>query len=171
MRRWRLALISLLLVVRICLRPSEGIPWTTAFVPLLVYVGLIVAQLIALPTGIIRLLSPGTASMKADLLSDLPGGVAGLRYMTLSFYPTATRHDLRIVALAITIFVAVLVVFQSPARIRRLLAAIAIIGGALAVLALVQDFSGAAGIYWGVPLGDLPWYGTFVAHVRISANT
>jgi tetratricopeptide (TPR) repeat protein len=164
------ALISLLLVVRICLRPSEGVPWTAAFVPLLVYVLLIVAQLIVLPAGVIRLLSPDTASMKADLLSDLPGGTAGLRYMTLSFYPTATRHDLRIIALAITIFVAVLVVFRSAARIRRLLAAVAVIGGMLAVLALAQDFSGATGIYWRIPLGDLPWYGTFVAHAHFGQH-
>jgi len=157
-------LISLLLVVRICLRPGEGIPRTAAFIPLLTYVLLVIAQMIALPVSAVRLLSPRTASMKTDLLSDLPDGPARVRHLTLSFYPTATAHDLRIVALTITVFVTVLVVFRSAARIRRLLGAIAVIGGMFAMLALAQDFSGAKGIYWRIPLGELPWYGTFVAH-------
>jgi O-antigen ligase/tetratricopeptide (TPR) repeat protein len=164
------ALISLLLIVRVCVRPGEGIPPSAAFVPLLAYVLLIVAQMLPLPAVVVRLLSPHTVSMKAQLLSDLPQATARLRHVTLSFYPTATAHDLRIIALAITIFVAVLLVYRTAARIRRLLAAIAIIGGLLALLALAQDFSGATGIYWCIPLEDLPWYGTFVAHAHFGQH-
>ena len=56
-----------------------------------------VFQLVPLPAGRVRTLSPNTAVLKTELLSDLPNADQALESMTLSFYPNATRHDLRLV--------------------------------------------------------------------------
>ena len=87
----------------------------------------------------------------SDLLSDLPAGDSLLKTLTLSFYPPATRHDLRLVLLAAVIFAAVLDGFRSPRQIRRLLTVIAAVGGAVPLLALLQDMTAGDLVYWTIP--------------------
>ncbi|NQT00582.1 MAG: O-antigen ligase family protein [Planctomycetes bacterium] len=56
-------------------------------------------------------------------------------------------------------------VFRRPEQIKRLLAAIAIIGGSIALLALAQDLLGNGKIYWMVATGHGEAYsGTFINH-------
>ena len=83
--------------------------------------------------------------------------------MTLTFYPLATAHDLRLLLVAAVVLVVVLNVYRRPDQIKRLLGAIAISGGAMALLALAQDLLGNGKIYWlGPTVGDKAHSGTFV---------
>src|SRR5207247_5336388 len=77
----------------------------------------------------------------------------------------ATRHDLRVVLLAGIALVAVLIVFRDdPRRTRRLLGSVALIGAALALLALAQDISGTTKIYWTDDIGFPARSATFINH-------
>src|SRR5207248_5729878 len=98
---------------------------------------------------------------KTDLLDDLPDASSALSRMTLSFYPLATRHDLRLVLLAATVFIAVATVFRDPRRTRRLLIAITLIAAAAAILALAQDLTATRFIYWKIPLQEPARNGPF----------
>ena len=60
--------------------------------------------------------------------------------------------------------VAVATVYRDERRIRRLLAAVALIGLAYGALALAQDLTRAERIYWRVPIAGLARSGTFFNH-------
>ena len=121
---------------------------TWAYFPIAAFVLIAVLQLVPLPARVVGIISPNTVKLKTELLGDLVGDGTAVESMTLSFYTNATIHDLRL-ALAVTaVFVVVLNVFRSPSQIVRLLTAIAIIGGAVAAVALAQDLFGNGKIYW-----------------------
>jgi O-antigen ligase len=139
--------------------------WSWAYLPVALFILVVAFQLIPLKATLVDSLSPGTAAIKKELLGDLPYSASVLQSMTLSFYPGATRHDLRLVLAVTAVFVVVLNVYRRESQIRRLLWAIAAIGGAMAVLALAQDLFGNGRIYWLVPTASSQAYcGTFVCH-------
>jgi tetratricopeptide (TPR) repeat protein len=129
------------------------------------FVLIAVFQLIPLPGGAVSVISPGTAAVKKELLGDLPNSSELLKSMTLSFYSNATKHDLRLIVAIAAVFFVVVNVYRRTERIKRLLAAIAIIGGAITLLALAQNLFGNGKIYWIVPTAYGEAYsGTFVNH-------
>src|SRR5205085_2586804 len=75
-----------------------------------------------------------------------------------------TRHDLRHVLIATIVFAAVLIVCRSARRIRGLLAAVALVGAALALLAFAQQLTHATKVAWHFDIGVLPKSGTFANH-------
>jgi len=125
-----------------------SVSWTWAYVAVAAFLAVALLQLIPLPTALVRAISPNTASRKAELLGDLPGAGEALSYMTISFYPHATRHGLRLVLAIAAVFAVVLNVYRRPDQIVRLLAAIAAIGAGIAVLAVAQNLFGNNKIYW-----------------------
>src|SRR2546421_10101168 len=145
-------LVALRLVTE---RQRTGLSW--AFVPIVLFLLLVLLQLTPLPASIVRIVSPATASRKVELLGDQ-------NWMPLSFYPHATRQTLRLVLLSTVIFATVVTRYRDAAAIRRLLTFIAIIGGIVAALALAQDLSRASGIYWHVRTGLAANSGPFVNH-------
>ena len=157
--------IAVCLALKFACRRDVHLVWTWAYVPIGLFALLAVFQLVPLPAGIVAAISPNTAAMKSRLLGDLPSAAEELRAMSLSFYPLATRHDLRLFLGAVVVFVAVVNVYRRSDQIKRLLAAIAVIGGAVAVLALAQDLFGNGKIYWFVPtFGGADHSGTFICH-------
>lgn len=137
--------------------------WT--YVPIALFIFIVVFQLIPLPAYLIGVLSPHTVTTKQELLGDLTHSDELLRTMTLSFYPSATKHDLRLVFAVAAVFFVVVNVYQRTDQIKRLLAAIVAIGALVAVLALGQDILGNGKIYWLVPPGRGGAYsGPFVNH-------
>lgn len=139
--------------------------WTWAYVPVAVFLIVVLVQLIPLPTTLVQVISPNTASRKAELLGDLPGAGEALSRMTVSFYPHATRHGLRLVLAIAAVFAVVLNVYRRPDQIVRLLVAIAAVGAGVAVLAAAQNLFGNDKIYWFVesPHG-VAHSGPFVNH-------
>ena len=122
--------------------------WSWAFVPIVLFLTLCGLQLVPLPAGVMRAVSPGTSRLRAELLADLPAELA--RRAPVTFYPWATRQQAILVAAVAVLFAVVLDVFRDEARIRRLLAVVATVGLATAGLAAYQNLSGTDAIYFGV---------------------
>ena len=157
--------ISVCFLLKLIFRKGAGIVWSWTYVPVALFIIVAVFQLIPLPGGAVNVISPGTAAVKKELLGDLPNSSDLFGSMTLSFYPQATKQNLRLILAVAAVFFVVVNVYRRPEQIKRLLAAIAIIGGSIAVLALAQDLFGNGKIYWMVATGHGEAYsGTFVCH-------
>ncbi len=159
------AAISICFLLKIVFRKDADIVWSWAYLPVALFILVAVFQLIPLPTSAVSTISPNTAAVKEELLGDLPNSSEVLSSMTLSFYANATKHDLRLVLAVAAVFVVVLNVFRRPEQVKRLLTAMAVIGGGIALIALAQVISGTDKIYWTVPTGhNLADAGTFINH-------
>ena len=159
------AAISLCFLLKLVCEKHTRLVWSWAYIPLALFALAVIFQVIPLPAGVISAISPNTAAIKKELLGDLPNARSVLSFMTLSFYPSATKHDLRLVFAVVAVFVVVLNTYHRPVQIRRLLGAIAIIGGAIALLALAQDIFGNGKIFWTISTGSGQAHsGTFVNH-------
>jgi O-antigen ligase/tetratricopeptide (TPR) repeat protein len=157
--------LSLAFGLKLVIFRTVRFAWTWAYVPVAVFVLVAALQLLSLPAPLVQAMSPNTAAIKTDLLGDLPNAGETLSSMTLSFYPRATRHDVRLVLAVAAVFVVVSNFYRDRKRIKRLLAALAIIGGGIAVLALMQDLTGNSRIYWSVPTyGKVANSGPFINH-------
>ena len=128
----------------------QSIIWSWSYVPVGLFILIGILQLIPLSTGLISIISPNTAVLKTELLGDLSNADDVLKSMTLSFYPNATKQNLRLILAIAGVFVVVLNVFRRPDQIKRLLAAIAVIGGVIAAITLAQNIFGNEKIYWFV---------------------
>ncbi len=139
--------------------------WNWAYVPIGLFLFVAVLQLVPLPAQLVSIISPNTVALKTELLGDLPDADTLLKSMSLSFYPNATKHDLRLVLAVAAVFVVVLNVFRRPAQIKRLLMAITVIGGVIAAITLAQNIFGNGKIYWFVPTRSGGAHsGSFVNH-------
>jgi len=157
--------ISITFLVKLAVVENTRCIWSWSYVPVVLFILVAVFQLIHLPAGFVELIAPSTADFKQELLGDLPEADKVLSSMTISFYPQATKHDLRLLLAVTAVFMIVFNVYRGSERIKRLLAAIAIIGGAVAVLALAQDIFGNGKIYWFIPTGhDKADSGPFINH-------
>ncbi len=161
--------MALCLGLKLTLRRGSRIAWSWAYVPMGLFLLLAALQLVPLPTGLVSAVSANTASTKTSLLGDLPDAAERLTSMTISFYPLATKHDLRLLLAVAVVFFVVVNVYRRPEQIKRLLGAVAIIGGGIALLALAQVISRTGKIYWLVPTGTkIADAGTFVNHSNYS---
>ncbi len=139
------------LLLKVVVTRRREITWTWAYVPIALFTLIVVLQLIPLPQGIVRLVSPNTVARRSELLGDLPNASSILSRMTISFYPHGTRHDLRLVLAVVAVFIVVFNTFRRPEQILRLMIVIASIGAGVAVLAFAQNIFGNDKIYWCVP--------------------
>jgi O-antigen ligase len=159
------SLIALLFCCKLIIYPQERIIRTWAYIPLAIFIIIAAAQLIPLPGSIVGIISPNTLELRSQLIGDIPGSESYLKWMPLSLYPAATKHDLRLVLAAATVFVVVLNVFRRPEQMKRLLLSIAIIGGAVALITLAQNIFGNGKIYWFIQTPNSQGYsGPFVNH-------
>ena len=159
------AAISVCFLLKLVFRKETNLVWSWAYIPVALFILTALFQLIPLPDGAVSVISPSTAAVKNELLGDLPNSGELLKSMTLSFYPNATKHNLRLILAVAAVFFVVVNVYRRAEQIKRLLASIAIIGGAIALLALAQDLFGNGKIYWIVPTGHGEAYsGPFINH-------
>jgi tetratricopeptide (TPR) repeat protein/O-antigen ligase len=132
---------------------------TWAWLPLLLFAIVVVCQLIPWPAGLVRSLSPSTISTRQELLGD--GGAAD-GHATISLYPLATAHGLRMLLVGVTCFAVASCAFRKSWQIKGLLTAIFAIGCAEALVALAQVATSADKIYWSIPTFSGPPAGSFV---------
>jgi O-antigen ligase len=144
------AAISVCFCLKVVVRGGTAVARTWAFLPVVLFLAVGAIQLIPLPTAFVRLISPGTVPHKTELLTDLLGTGLQNKNTTISFYPYATRHDLRLVLAVSSIFVVVTSVYRRPRQIMRLLLAVTLIGASVALIALAQNVLGNDKIYWFV---------------------
>ena len=159
---------GLCLMAKLFLQPDARFVWSWAYLPLAAFGILAAIQLIGLPATWVAAMTPQTAAIKSRLLADALGSQSILQRLTLSFYPLATRQMLGVLMSAGVVFVVVANVYRRPEQIRRLLLAIALIGAAVAALALAQDFSGTSAIYWLITLKKRATAGSFVNYNNFS---
>lgn len=145
-------------------KTTGGLRWTPALIPLSVFVLLGLLQALPVPFSLIEWLSPHAAGLYQTLRQDILGS------FTLSLYARSTWHDLCIVIAASVIFLTVINVFRRSDQVRRLLLSVAIIGAALAILALLQSLFGNGHIYWIGPKESQPNSGTFACHNHFSQH-
>ncbi len=160
--------IALCLALKYLLHPEFTLRRSIAFIPIAAFIGLALLQMVWFPSDLINTISPNTYRLKLRLLQQLPAVGTLDEPMTLAFYLHATRHDLRLILIATTVFFVVLNVYRTPEQIKRLLTTIVCIGGAVAVLALVQDATQTDSIYWLVQLPHPAISGTFVSHTHFA---
>jgi len=159
------AAIIICFLLKLIVEENARLVWSWAYIPVALFIIVAVFQVIPLPTGLVSVISPNTAATKIELLNDLPNSENLLETMTLSFYPQATKHNLRLVLAVAAVFFVVVNIYRRENQIKRLLASIAIIGGSLVVLTLLQDLFGNGKIYWFIsPEAGKAYSGTFVNH-------
>jgi tetratricopeptide (TPR) repeat protein len=146
------ALLVLVLLAKLIFSPGTRFIWSYTYVPIALFLALVTFQLVPLPAHVIQTLSPATYQEKTRLLSDLPAAAPLLQWMTLTFYPFATRHDLRLVIAVSTYFVVIINVFRRPEQIKRLLLVISAIGVGVAGYALYEKITGAQMIFGRYPI-------------------
>ena len=162
------AAMTLCLALRLVADRFERIRWSWSYLPIVLFLALAVFQFLPLPAAWLAAISPQTAATRASLVGDLPGAAEALSFASLSLYPHATKHDLRLVFATAAVFFIVRSVYHRPEQVRRLLVGVAVIGGGIALLAFVQDLSGTDKIYGRVPIAKPANSGPFVNHSHYS---
>jgi tetratricopeptide (TPR) repeat protein len=153
------------LLLRCLFHRGCGLRWTWAYIPIVLLLLIVVLQLVPLPVRWISALSPNTVPLKTELLGGLADAGGSWESMTLTFYPHATIHDLRLMLAAVGVFVVVFNVFRDPPQITWLLKAIATIGGLIAAVTLAQYLFGNGRFYWLIPSAHYQGLsGPFVNH-------
>jgi len=66
------AAISVIFAAKLVFRPNARFIWSWAYLPLALFVLVAYFQLLPLPAGLVEVISPNTAAIKKELLSDLP---------------------------------------------------------------------------------------------------
>ena len=155
-------LMALCLAGKLIFDAESEFVWSWVYVPVGLFVGLALFQLFPLPAWVVSLISPNTAAIKRELLADVPGSASILQRMHLTFYPWATRHDLRILLAVCVVFVVTLNTYRRTVQIKRLLTGITLIGAAVALFALYQFLAGSDTIYGDEPLRSAS--GPFINH-------
>ncbi|HDY65720.1 MAG TPA: hypothetical protein ENH84_05765 [Phycisphaerae bacterium] len=138
-------------LAKILLCSGARVMWSWTYLPLGVFLLLVIFQLIPLPPEWVEAISPGTGSLRKELMSDMPAAGAQ-HWMTLSFYPLGTERQLRLAMAVTAVFVVVVNTYRHEAKIRRLLTVICLVGGGVALLQLGQILTQTNLIYWIVPL-------------------
>lgn len=146
------AALSITVLLRAAFDRTFSLPWTWAYVPLALFVALIVLQLAPLPVGLVAALSPTAVSTRAELLGIAePAAVPA----ALSLYSPATAHGLRLVLVGVAVFFATASTFRTVGQIKRLLLIVFAIGCAEAGVALLQIFTAADHLYWAFDAGGV----------------
>jgi O-antigen ligase/tetratricopeptide (TPR) repeat protein len=157
--------LVLTMLVKLLTRPDVRFVWSRTYLPIAAFVLLVLIQLVPLPAGMVRVLSPATVSLPRELLGSFPGSAPAPGWMALGFLHEQALADLRLILAASAVYVVCINVIRRLEQIRRMLAAVAVIGTIVALLALLQDTTDADAIYWviAVPSGQATG-GPFLNH-------
>jgi tetratricopeptide (TPR) repeat protein len=158
--------LAVLLGIKLVRRPDVPFFWSWTYLPIALFFALAALQLAPLPAAWIGAVSPKTAATNHALLGDLPDAAQRLKSLRFNFYQEGAWHDIRNLVTVTCVFIVVINVFRRVEQMVQLLWVIAWIGLAEAVLAILQIITGAAAVYWLIPLGAdaPPDAGTFFNH-------
>jgi O-antigen ligase len=149
---WSVAVVELLVlfmgVIWIARMISNGrmeFESTSLNTPILLFLAIMIFQMVPLPLGAIKYLSPAGYTVYRDAATALtldPG------WRTISLDPTATREEfLRVLAYA-TLFWVILNAFRKRNQIEATVATMIGMGFFLAVFGIIQHYSWNGKIYW-----------------------
>lgn len=138
------ALLLKLLLVR-----SFRLAWSWSYVPIAAFLLLGLLQSVELPRPMVSALAPTSLSMRDELLADLSTEKPSL--VSLGVYPEATRQNLRVLVAVVAIFFVVLNNYRKSWQMHRLLVAMVLVGGTVAVIALLQPWLAKGRLLWLIP--------------------
>lgn len=145
------AVVAVVYTLVACLLPSVPCrpvaSWTV--VPIAAFLGLVVLQVLPLPTALVRVLGGGVHATRESLLADLGG--AG-DWQTLSLTPAATLLQLWPLLPVIAFFVVALHAYRSEEGVRRLAGLIALAGATVVGYAFYARLTGAGPSFQGVSI-------------------
>jgi O-antigen ligase len=157
-------IICICFILKNIFHPQTKLIRSWSYLPVAIFLLFGTFQLISLPQWFVNVISPNTAGLREELLSDSGYGKS-ISTMTLSFYPNATRHDLRLILAIFAVFVVVVNTYRTIRQVKRLLTTISMVGGFVALTALAQDIFGNGRIYWIIATKSGAAYsGPFVNH-------
>jgi O-antigen ligase/tetratricopeptide (TPR) repeat protein len=137
----------LVLCVKLIVRPGVRFIGSWTYLPVALFLMLTLVQVVPLPMSLLQVLSPHTAELKKLLLSPLPGSEQFFQQSTLSLYPEATFHNLRMLLAISAVYVVALNVIRQQAQIERLLMGITLIGVGIAAVCFAHLVAGATRVY------------------------
>jgi len=140
----------LCLLLRLLVARDGGFVWTWAYVPLGLFLLVVVMQLVPLPRAVLEVLTPNTSALKTRLAGGAAASADG-GSMTISFYPLVTRRGLRLALAVSAVFVVAVNGLRRCGQVKRVLVVVSAIGGCVALLALAQIATNSSKIYWRVP--------------------
>lgn len=143
--------MALTLAIKLLVHREIRFVWSWTYLPTALFLLLVAGQLVPLPMAIVQMLSPHTAQLKSTLLAVIPDAARHLRSSTISFYPEATWHDLRLISAIATVYIVVLNVVRQQRQLERILSAMTVIGTGIALICFAHLAIGADRIYgtWG----------------------
>ena len=168
-----IVVITIILAATVLALRGNVVPrFTPTFGVLLLAILFGMLQLVPLPLGVRKILSPGSVRLRAELLpsgdrSDvLPdsqdGTVSPEGWQPLTMSTSATRHDLALLLLAVAVFLLGSSLFATPAAQRLLMIVLAANGAILVFFAIVQKLTWNGLLYWSVDIGRLSPLGPFI---------
>lgn len=116
----------------------------TGLVPLTLLLVLAVVQLVPLPVPLVRFLSPGTYEVYAPVLAMLDAD----QWIPLSLNRQETIFELLRLTSYAMFYVLTVQMLSHPARLKRTINIVVFLGGAIAILAIIQRVSSPDKIYW-----------------------
>lgn len=138
--------LASLFVVR-CLVAPIVLRWSWSFVALALFLSLIAIQAAPGSAEVLGGLAPENLRLWSEMTSDPALGQPLLR-APLSLNPAATATDLRLLCALAVLFLVSAQVLAERGALRRFLSAMVIVGAVVAVVALLQDLTGAESLLW-----------------------
>ena len=139
--------------------------------PILIFIGFILLQLVPLPESVLKAVSPNTHQIYVDSqnainqISNEQLSSANIGFRSLSPNPYATKNELyKIIAYSLLFFL-IINNINSFKKIRRILTSITIFAFSLSLFAIIQQLTWNGKIYWFRELryGGSP-FGPYVNH-------
>ncbi len=148
-----LVLVTLWFLKMILIEGELRVSWTPLNILVIFFIGLVLFQLVPLPEGVLKVISPSAGEIYAGTKSALAPAVAGgaLEYglnSTVSLYPYATRTELLKLLSYAGVFFLITGNFKTARQNERFLCAIVFIGFFIALFGLVQHFSWNGKMFW-----------------------
>jgi O-antigen ligase len=114
-------------------------------VPIILFVGILLLQLLPLAPDTLNAISPATAEIYENTLPDYP---ASGEARTISITPYNTEWEIRRLAAFLLVFLVIAHTFRTRRQVMTLLIALIVIGSFEAVYGLAERFSGGNHIFW-----------------------
>lgn len=137
-------LIVTLWLVRVCCPGAYLVRRHWVFLPVLLFLLVLMLQLTPLPVAMVKALSPGAVELRRTFLADQPQP----DHMTLSLYPFATWHDLRLILAIAALFAVCYQTLRHSHQVQWLLWCVAAVGCLVSAVGLLQGAFGNDKVYW-----------------------
>lgn len=162
-------------IIKMIYHGEISIPSTSLNLSILAFIFLIFFQLIPIPEGIIKLVSPSTNQIYVDTINSLNFKTHfDSSMMTISINPDATKIEFFKMLAYIGVFYLIIGNMNTSRQINKLLMVIIITGFIISLFGLIQHFSWNGKVYWykelthgGIPFGPFINRNNFAGYINL----